>query len=63
MNIKLTKNENKITLEMPTSGGVSKSGKSEIVASTYGAVPVVVDGEVLQVNVNIYKKKTDRPLL
>ena len=46
-----------ITIDASKEMGPSRSGKSIVVASSYGAIPVAVDGETINVNINVYKRK------
>ena len=60
MSIQVTKNAktNTLTIVMPlaSKGTLSASGKSEIVATTRGNQPIVLDGKVVSIGVNVYSK-------
>jgi len=46
-----------ITVDLGQSHGSSKSGKTEIVASSHGAVQVPHKDQIFSVNLNVYKAK------
>jgi len=50
-------NELVITVDLDQSHGSSKSGKTEIVASSHGAVQVPYKDQIFSVNLNVYKAK------
>ncbi len=58
-NVEHTVKDGKLTIvvKLGEDHGPSKSGKTTIVASTHGAVPVADGGAVFQVSLNVYKKR------
>jgi len=59
-NMKTTVKENKLVIEVDLNqnAGPSKSGKTIIIASSHGAAQVTdADGNVVNVNLNVYRKK------
>ncbi len=58
-NVITTVKDGKLTIvvKLDEDHGPSKSGKSIIVASTHGAMPVADGGAVFQVSLNVYTKK------
>lgn len=57
-NMKTTVNKDKLTIEVDLSQdfGKSKSGKTIIIASSYGAELVPHEKGVVSVNLNVYRK-------
>lgn len=58
MNVTLDKSKKVLTIEIPfdTKGRTSASGKSKIHATTSGNQAVNIDGDVMMLGVNLYKK-------
>ena len=50
---------NEIVIRMPLQPVLSKSGKSIVIASTRGRESFDHDGELVHVNLNVYKLKTE----
>ena len=50
---------NEIVIRMPLQPVLSKSGKSIVIASTLGRESFDHDGELVHVNLNVYKLKTE----
>jgi hypothetical protein len=45
-----------ITIKPNGGGQLSKSGKSEVVASTHGNIPLAHKGETMYLGLNLYKR-------
>ncbi|MFQ5627877.1 MAG: hypothetical protein ACE5I1_03885 [bacterium] len=46
-----------ITIDLDEDNGPSKSGKTTIVASTQGAIPISYKGSEYKLNLNVYKPR------
>ena len=59
-NLKTEVKGNKLVIEVDCSKneGPSRTGKSTIIASTHGALPVSVGDRVVYLNLNVYEKRS-----